>query len=200
MQRVQKFVVTMFIGGLIVILPTVVLLNILFWLVGWVTEVIEPLTGLIVETTRTNRLVAEAAALLSILTSCFMIGLLVQTSLGNWIHRWFENSFLARIPGYRILRDLVSQLGPKQNGGFSRPVLFSWDKQDNFFLAYITDEYGEDRYAIFIPTSPSPVNGFVIQTTLDHLRFLDVSAESMMKVVISCGVNSNQLMEKIESS
>lgn len=190
MQRAQQFFKTLLIGGFVVIMPSVVLVKIFLWLLGWLTQAIAPVTGLIASATQHNQLIAQALAVMSIVLGCFFIGLIVQTRAGKWFQQRVENTFLSRLPGYTILRDLFSQLQPDQKRSFSRPVLFSWDRQENYLLAYITDEYDDDRFAIFLPTSPSPLNGYVVQTTREHLKFLDTSAEQVMQVVIGCGVGS----------
>lgn len=61
-------------------------------------------------------------------------------------------------------------------------------------MGFITDQYGEDGYAVFIPTSPGPMNGFVVQTSSAHLKFLDIDKEELMKTVIACGVGSASMM------
>jgi len=41
------------------------------------------------------------------------------------------------------------------------------------------------------------MNGYVIQTNIDHITFLDVSAETAMKTIVSCGVGSENIMSHI---
>ena len=197
MREIKKFVTNVFIGGLVVVLPISILINVFQWLYNWTTDVIAPVTGVIIATTATNLVVADLIAFFGILACCFFIGLLVRTRIGKWVYEWTENNFLSFIPGYKTLRDVISHLNPDQQRAFSKPVLYSWDKGDNYLLAYVTDEYPDDRYAIFIPTSPSPMNGYVIQTTKEHIKFLDISSETMMEAVIGCGLGSRKIMSKV---
>lgn len=124
----------------------------------------------------------------------------MKTTWGKWLHERLEYWFLARVPGYKMLKELFTKLKPQEEQKFSKPVLVHFDKSDQEFLGFVTEEYEGDRYAVFIPTSPSPMNGFVVQTDVSKLRFVNVSAESMMKTVISCGVGSAALVKQADVS
>lgn len=199
MKKFKHLVFTAFLGGLVVILPVVILLKLFIWLLNWITGIIQPLTGFIIATTQSSVYAAELISLSCILLACFLTGLLVRTAWGNWVHGFTERWFLERLPGYKMLKEIFTHLKPEENRSFSKPVMISLDKSKNYFMGFITDQYGDDQYAVFIPTSPSPVNGFVVQTSGEHLKFLDTDTENVMKTVISCGVGSANLMEKIQS-
>lgn len=197
MSKIKKFFTTVLLGGFLAILPITIVLNILLWLIRWITNIIEPLTRLILTATHTDRLIAEFLSFALIISACFFIGLFIKTNAGKWLQDKAEQGLLGRIPGYKMLKELSVQLQSGTQRSFSKPVLFSLDKNDNYFIGYITEEYGEDQYAVFIPTSPSPMNGYVIQTNIDHLKFLDISAEKAMKIIVSCGVGSENIMTHI---
>lgn len=197
MKKIKDYVTTTLLGGILIVLPIALLLSLLRLVTTWIAGAIEPLTSMIISATQASKLVADGVALSSILISCFIVGFLVRTRAGNWIYQWLDSQILSRIPIYSSLQEIFANFKSGNQPTRSRPVLFSWNKTDNFLLAYITDEYADGGYAIFIPTSPSPLNGFVIQTTQEYLQFLDVSTETMMKTVISCGVDSGKLMKKV---
>ncbi|MFT5657762.1 MAG: putative membrane protein [Gammaproteobacteria bacterium] len=197
MKKFKNFILITVLGGLVVILPVVILLKLIIWLITWFSNFIQPLTDLVLSSTLTNIYIAEIVSMSSILLVCFITGLLVKTAWGKWIHNLTERWFLQRIPGYKTLKELFAQLKPAQERAFSKPVLISLDGNKNYFMGFITDEYGEDGYAVFIPTSPSPVNGFVVQTSSAHLKFLEMDKEALMKTVISCGVDSASMMGAI---
>lgn len=199
MEKIKQFILTVFLGGLTVILPVAILYQVFKWLFGWLTQMIEPLTSLIINATKTNQLISEILAVVSLLLLCFFVGLFVKTTWGKLIQSLTEHWFLERIPGYKTLKELLSNLQPDQERAFSKPVLITLDKSENYFLGFVTDQYDDDRYAVFIPTSPSPVNGFVVQTTRSHIKFVDTPSESMMKTVLSCGVGSSEIMKKIKT-
>lgn len=198
MEKIKTFLVTAFIGGLVVLLPVAVLFKIFIWIFQWLAGLIAPVTGLMIATTSVSEALAQGLAFLSVVLTCFFVGLLVRTAWGSWAHKHLEYWILARIPGYKTLKELFLKLQPAQGQTFSKPVLFSLEKSGNELLGFITEEYGNGRYAVFIPTSPSPMNGFVVQTTEEHIRFVNVSADAMMKTVIACGVGSELIIKNSE--
>lgn len=198
MKKIKTFFSTVFIGGLTVILPVAVLLQVFQWLLGWLTDIIKPLTGVILAKTQSNLFVAEVLGLVTILAGCFAVGLVVRTAGGQWIHNFLERWLLERIPGYATLKEFFGQLTAGQKRAFSKPVLFTFDGHKNYLLGYITAEYDDDCYAVFIPTSPSPLNGYVVQTRSENLKFLTVKPEEVMNTVIGCGVGSANIMASVD--
>jgi uncharacterized membrane protein len=142
MNKIKKFFTTVLLGGFLAILPITIVLNILLWLIRWITNIIEPLTRLILTATHTDRLIAEFLSFALIISACFFIGLFIKTNAGKWLQDKAEQGLLGRIPGYKMLKELSVQLQSGTQRSFSKPVLFSLDKNDNYFIGYITEEYG----------------------------------------------------------
>lgn len=197
MSKIKDFFITTFIGGLVVLLPVAILYQLFGWFLSVVSEFISPVTDLVAKTLQTDLFISEIMAGLGVLFCCFLIGLIIRTAWGAWLHKFVEKIFLARLPGYQGIRDLLSQLNSKSKNSFTQPVLYAFDNNENYLIGFITDSYQEDRISVFIPTSPSPVNGFVIQTSSSNVKKLDISTEAAMKVVIACGVGSNKMIQKL---
>lgn len=47
---------------------------------------------------------------------------------------------------------------------------------------------GEEKVAVFVPTTPNPTSGFMIFAAKEDLDYLDISVEEATKMVISLGV------------
>jgi len=197
MSNIKNFFTTTFIGGLVVLLPIAILYKLFGWFLSIVREFISPVSELVADKLYTDLFISELVAALGVLFFCFMVGLIIRTAWGAWLHHLVERIFLANIPGYQSIRDLLSQLNSKSKNSFTQPVLYSFDNNKNYLIGFITDTYSENRVSVFIPTSPSPVNGFVIQTDLSNVKKLDISTEAAMKIVIACGVGSNQMIQKL---
>ncbi len=194
MRKVKEFFTTIFIGGLTVILPVFIIFKLLVWLFEWITGVLQPITGLIVSTAHINEWLSEILAIVGLVFGCFLVGLFVKTTLGKLIHEMAERWFLEHLPGYKMLKEVFKQLEPSEKKSLTKPVLINLDGHESSLMGFITDEYDDNRFAVFIPTSPSPLNGFVVQTSADRIRFLDTSAENVMKAVIACGVGSSNIV------
>lgn len=188
LSRFKNFLSTVFVGGLLAILPVVIIFKVFSWLFTWLMEFIHPFTTVITSNTGFNITAAKIIATTAVILSCFIIGILVKTAWGKWLQSFTERWFLQKIPGYTALKEIFNQFQPDNKQNFSKPVLITLDKGANYLMGFVTDKYDNDRYSVFIPTSPSPVNGFVVQTTSENLKFIDAPSETVMRSVLSCGV------------
>ena len=202
MKRLKAFFTLTLLGGLAVVLPLTIFLMIFEWLFVLVTEAIQPLTDWLTAYADVKELVADIIVVLSIVGVCFAIGLLVKTGVGRWLHRVFDNSLSKLAPGYRIIRELVSQfLGSDDsaslfNGKVCKARIYGADNPVAV-TAIVTDEYesnGQAIYTVFVPTAPIPSSGMVYHLPLSCVELLpNISVEAAMRTVIACGTGSKIL-------
>ncbi len=202
MKRLKAFFTLTLLGGLAVVLPLTIFLMIFEWLFVLVTEAIQPLTDWLTAYADVKELVADIIVVLTIVGVCFAIGLLVKTGVGRWLHRVFDNSLSKLAPGYRIIRELVSQfLGSDDsaslfNGKVCKARIYGADNPVAV-TAIVTDEYesnGQAIYTVFVPTAPIPSSGMVYHLPLSCVELLpNISVEAAMRTVIACGTGSKIL-------
>ncbi|MGD9303588.1 MAG: hypothetical protein PVF79_04945, partial [Desulfobacterales bacterium] len=78
MDRLKTFIKTSIIGGLAVILPAVVLTLIFRWLYNWITDIIQPLTDLVIAKGQFQEIVADVLVIAIILAVCFLVGVVIK--------------------------------------------------------------------------------------------------------------------------
>ena len=66
---------------------------------------------------------ADLLVIALLVTTCFLTGLLVRTSVGNFIHTRLEQGFLAKFPGYTIIKETVQQFVGDKKSPFSQVAL-----------------------------------------------------------------------------
>lgn len=203
LARIKNFFRTTLLGGVIVILPAIILILAFKWLFGVVGKAIEPLTDLVVKLLPTpqryNDLIATAVVLAVIVLGCFFLGLFVRTRLGQMIYSAFENSFLSRAPGYRMIKETVTQLLGKKTSSFSSVALVQIFENDTTVTAFITDRHDNGMVTVFVPTGPNPTSGFIYHLDQRYVHPVDISIEDAMRSVISCGAGSEKLVKGIRN-
>jgi uncharacterized membrane protein len=203
LTRTKKFFKTTLLGGIIVILPAIILIFAFKWLFGVVGNAIEPLTNM-AERQLTlgeyNRYVAPVIVLSVIILGCFLFGLFVRTKLGQMIYMGFENSFLSKAPGYRMIKETVNQLLGKKTSRFSTVALVQIFENDTLVTAFITDEHENGMVTVFVPTGPNPTSGFIYHLDRKFVHPVDISVEDAMRSVISCGAGSEKLVKSIRDN
>jgi uncharacterized membrane protein len=201
LKRTKNFFKTTLLGGIIVILPAIILFLAFKWLFGVVGHAIAPLSSLVIDSLPTpeqyNPLIATLMALLVIILSCFMFGLFVRTRLGLMIYSAFENSLLSRAPGYRMIKETVNQLLGKKTSPFSSVALVRIFENDTKVTAFITDRQEDGTITVFVPTGPNPTSGFIYHLDQQYVHPVKVSVEEAMRSVISCGAGSGALLGKL---
>ncbi len=204
LQRTQNFLRTTLIGGVIVILPAIILIFAFKWLFGVVANAIQPLTNLAVETIplpeRFNEAIATVIVLAVIILVCFFFGLFVRTRLGQIIYHGFENSVLSKAPGYRMIKETVNHFIGRKESPFASVALVQLFENDTLVTAFITDRHGNGTVTVFVPTGPNPTTGFIYHLKQEFVHPVAVSVEEAMRSVISCGAGSEKLIKELSNA
>lgn len=197
MKRLNEFIKTSLIGGIVVVLPVAILIFLFKWLFALVTDIIQPLTDLIIKITvrsRVQELLADITALSVIIISCFVIGVIVKTKVGTFVYHNIENRILRAAPGYSLIKEtVISFLGSKK-APFSKVALVEIFAQGTLVSAFITDEHADGSYTVFVPTAPNPTSGYVVHVEGQYVHPVDVPVEDAMRSIISCGAGSRRLI------
>lgn len=201
LKKTKLFFRTTIIGGVIVILPSIILIFAFKWLFGMVSNGIKPLTDLVIATfpqqDKYNQMIATAIVLAVIVTGCFLVGLFIRTRMGQWFYNGIENSLLSKAPGYTMVKETVNQFLGKKESPFSSVALVQIFENDTKVTAFITDRHPDGTVTVFVPTGPNPTSGFIYHLNETYVHPVDVSVEDAMRSVISCGAGSGKLIENL---
>jgi uncharacterized membrane protein len=200
LQRTKLFFKTTILGGVIVILPTIILVFAFKWLFGVVGQAIRPLTNLVINNltlpNQYDQIIATLIVLSVIVLGCFLVGLFVRTRLGQLIYSGFENSLLHKAPGYKMIKETVNQFLGKKESPFSSVALVQIFENDTKVTAFITDRHDDGTVTVFVPTGPNPTSGFIYHLHEKYVHPVDVAVEDAMRSVISCGAGSGELVKQ----
>lgn len=135
-----------------------------------------------------------------ILTGVVIIitGLFAANLIGQRMVRFWEN-LLQRIPVVKSIYGSVKQVSDTLLSGsgmaFKKVLLVHYPHPQAWSLAFQTNVPNEVReqldaehVAVFIPTTPSPVNGFYFYVRKDETIELDMSVDAALKAIVSMGV------------
>jgi uncharacterized membrane protein len=196
MEQIKSFIKTSLIGGFIVILPVVILIGAFTWIFNFIIKIIQPLTDILVVRSDLQEIVAHVVVIILILLLCFVLGILVKTSIGKFFYSFIENALLKKIPGYSLVKETVLQfLGNKQSP-FSSVALVNIFGNETLVTAFITDTHDDGSYSVFVPTGPNPTSGNIYHLNEQYVHKVDVPVEDTMRSIISCGSGSGKLVEK----
>lgn len=187
-------------GGLVVVLPITLLVLIIRLLFNLVIGFIRPLTHLLGFSDSINVWVVNLLVLVLIFLTFFLIGLAVRTEIGKRLFVRLEEQWLKPLPFYAVLRETVQQLFSKDKMPFSKVALVDPFGSGTLMTGFVTDELPGGYYTVFVPTAPNPTNGFIFHVKADKVYLLDVRTEDAMRSVISLGIGSVKLFDKLPRS
>ena len=201
MKRLRSFVSITLLGGFMVILPIAIFLWLVEWLLGLVRAMIQPLSHWLIEQTAFTNIIADLLGVFLLLTGCFMIGLFIKTTVGEWVHDQLDAWLTRLAPGYKTIREVVSQL----LGGEGNTSLLKGDVCRAYLMgraagvsvtAIVTAKHSNGDYTVYAPTAPIPTSGFVYHLSAECVDLLPhVSVEEAMRTVIACGSGSQVISE-----
>jgi uncharacterized membrane protein len=188
MKHLRDFFVSSVVGGLLILAPIYFSILLLFKAMQAVAGVVRPLAKLLPNWIPAERILSFVLVLLM----CFLIGAAVRTPRGRRARERLENSLFARIPGYALFRSLTQQLaGSREEQGW-KPCLA--EIEEALVPAFITEEFGEGYFAVFVPAAPTPFSGSIYILTPERVHPIDVPFTHAIKSISRCGLGSKQLV------
>ncbi len=195
MNKVRQFFKTTFVGGFLVVLPVVILLLVLKWVYESLLSYVTPVTNLVIQTTRINEFVAAIIAFSLIILIFFLVGLIIKTEMGKVSFTAFENKFLSKVFGYKIIKETVVQLFGEEKTIFKSVALVKLFGNETKMTAFVTDEHNDGCFTVFIPSGPAPTAGFVYHVKAEQIEILDVPVEQALRTILSLGAGSKKMLE-----
>ena len=196
MKRPLQFLRTALVGGLLFLVPIVVLVIVLGKALAIVHKVVDPLAERLpvhsIIGLRTPMLLAIAIIVLF----CFLAGVLARTALAKKLVRSLETAVLANVPGYELLKGMgESMLGVEKQTGH-QVVLARIE--DAWQIAFLVERLEGGHVAVFVPGAPNPLSGSVYFMTEDRIKAVDIAAAGAMKCLRRVGAGSNALLHGLD--
>jgi len=189
-----------FLTGLLLVAPFAVTVWALRLLIGFVGGSITPLFQPYLPDALSHlpALVWDIATTIIVLALVTTLGFFSRVFLGQWVGALAERA-IQGIPGiggfYNSVKQFIDTFGTKDRAQFSKVVLVQFPRAGAWTIGFVTNTTrGEphqhlpsEHWAVFVPTCPSPVNGFFMFMPASELVELEMSVGDGMKTVISCG-------------
>ncbi len=199
-KKFKHFMQATIIGGVAVLLPVVLTVVVLNWLFNFVLGLIYPITKMMVEQADMQKYLADILVIVILTTLCFVVGLLVETRFGDFIHRKVEGRILKSIPGYTLFRNTAKQFLGKGKSPFSQVALVDPFGSGAMMTAFVTAEHPGGCCTVFIPSALNPTTGLIFHMAAEKVYKVDMSVEDAMRTIISCGAGSSSLICQLKDA
>ena len=187
-----------FITGLLIWIP----LAITVWVLALIVRAMDQSLLLLPPAIRPETLLGfyspGIGALMTVLV-VLLTGLVTTNIVGQRLVRFWEG-ILSRIPVVKSIYYSVKQISDTVFSGtgeaFRKVLLVRYPHPQAWSVAFQTSapanevsrQTGEELVSVFIPTAPSPVNGFFFFVRKQDTIELDMSVDDALKYIVSMGV------------
>lgn len=196
LQKLTRFIATTVLGGVVVVLPAVILFLLVRLVFRSIVPILEPVGHLFELQDYVQKWMVDMLSLALVITGFFLLGLMVRTRFGSRFFDRIEQQYLYKLPLYSILRETIRQFTGSSKTPFSQVVLVDVFNSSTKMLGFITEELANDELAVFVPTGPNPTNGFIFILPRDKVELVNIRTEDAMRIVIGLGVGMDSAIRK----
>lgn len=166
----MSFIKTTIVGGLLFLVPVVVVILVVGEALTLMMAVAGPMAGALPIDSLGGVAMANIVAALLILLVCFAAGLVARTSTAQRFARSLEDSILQKIPGYSLVRGITSSLSTENVEGM-RVVLVSLGYSSR--VGVEIERVGSERVVVYFPGAPNAWAGEVHVVEAQQVERLD---------------------------
>jgi uncharacterized membrane protein len=193
MKPIADFVKTTFVGGLLFLVPAVLIVLLVKQAVEFARKILTPIEKLFPVEKIGGVAVEHVLAILLILAVCFLAGLAVRTSPGAKLNAWLERVILRRVPGFGMVKRAAKEMANIESQSDFSVALARIE--DAWVLSFIVEKLDSGLLAVFVPSVPTPAVGSIYYLTEDRVRRLDVPVSSAISCIMRLGVGSKELLQ-----
>ncbi len=193
MRKQIGFLKTTAIGGLIFLLPLIVLAALLGQVVQIVIAVAEVLGEWLPVNTPGGWATVLGLAVLAIVLACFFAGLAARRSFARRFSETIEKNLSMIFPRYVILKDqMAGTLGGNETKPQLKPI---WVRlHDRAQLALEVERGPDSLVTVYLPGSPDPWAGSLVYLKAAQVESLDVKFADAVGICEQLGRGSTALL------
>lgn len=181
---------TTILGGLVFLIPFVVLLAIAGKAYEVMRVIAQPIADAIGMEWLGAVLVVNTITALVTIVVCYVAGLLATRAAGQRLYRQIDDRLLDLFPRYGFVKAMASGLG-QENIATMTVVLVRFDDQSQIGFEV---ERNDEQVVIYLPGSPDPWSGAVTFVTPDRVGRLDVGFNTAVKRMRLAGRGALELI------
>lgn len=198
-MKIRKATIkSVFLTGLLVLVPFAITLWVLSLIIGTMDQTLLLLPG---KWQPENLIGFRLPGLGAVLTVAFvfLVGLLTQNIAGRKLFEWWT-AMVRRIPVigplYGSIQQVSDTLLSGNDNAFRKALLIEYPRKGAYTVAFLTGTPGTgvaehlpgEHVSVYVPTTPNPTSGFFLLVPKDEVVELDMSIEAALKYIVSMGV------------
>lgn len=188
MTFIRRFVVSAFMGGLLVLLPLYLSILLILKVVDGILALVRPAASVLPEWMPYPRLLAIAA----LVVACVVLGIALRVSAARLFRDHLERWLLEKLPGYALFRSVTQRFTGASHAREWKPALAEID--DGLVPVFIVEEVDARRVTVFVPSAPTPLAGSVRVLAIERVHPIDVTFTQAVKAISQWGSGTRELV------
>ena len=191
----MKFIKTTIIGGLVFMVPLVIVTAVVGKALDIMTRVATPMGHMLPVDSIGGVVVGNLLALSALALLCFFAGLVAKSKLAAKVYRSLDNMLLA-IPGYAFVKGFTDGMAETQENAKSLiPVLVRFDDHEQ--IGFEIERLAQGKVVVYLPGAPSPWSGSVVYFSAERVKRLDLTVAQASNNIRSLGRDSQRFQEQM---
>lgn len=195
LHRIGDYLWSLFLNGLLTILPIALTLAIFHISLKLLTSWLEPIRAWQPEFLAWIPFSEIILAIVIIFVIGTILKLFMFRSIVHAFEHFFSHMPLIR-PIYNGIKQLVRAFGPHDEYTFKKVVMIEFPRKGVYSLGFLTSELkkelspnqNETFLNIFVPTTPNPTSGYYVAIAESQVKMTKLSRQEAMALIISGGI------------
>ncbi len=192
MSGKSGFIKSTIIGGIVFLVPIVILVAIIGKAFEIMKALATPLSDKIPIDSIGGFATANLITIAIIVLFCFLAGLVARTTLANKFVQSLESKLLSKLPVYAFVKNMTEHVSGIKTGGLI-PILAP--APGGWRVAFEIERIEGGNVAVYLPSAPNPWSGSVCILPEDSIKPLDIPLSSLIEHFEGFGKGSNELLK-----
>ncbi len=191
----MKFIKTTVIGGLLFLIPIILLIMILTKVHSLLLVVAKPLDDVIPLDKVGGIAVANILVIIMIILICFLAGILATGKYMKKFQHGIESKLLIKLPGFAIIKGFMDSIKTTEEASENFiPVLVSFDDSEQ--LCFEVERTSNEKVVVYLPGAPNPWSGTVLYVDKARVKRLNTSVTEAVNSIQMLGLGTENLINK----
>lgn len=193
MNSILKIIKATFLGGILFLVPLVVLIIVLEKGYGLVQKTTLPLVSTLPKVSVLGLAIQELVGILIIILICFIAGLLAKTAAAEKLVQKLEDGILSFVPGYSFMKSMNENILGFESKEDLKVIMVPTDAGWQF--AFLIEQISENVFSVFIPDAPNPWSGSVVFVEKKDIREIEITQKQALACIRKLGYGSKELLK-----
>jgi uncharacterized membrane protein len=197
MRAVYRFFKSTMLGGLVILVPIVVIGAIVVWVVQSAIAILTPVFEWLPDKSVGGVSLTLVAVLAALIGGCFLAGLVAETAIIRRLGELAER-FALFVPGYALMKNVGADFVGIERKQPVRTVLVRFEA--SWQLGFLMETLNDGRLVVFVPGVPRALVGTLHIVAAERVQLLNMTVSAALDNLSRLGVGLRETpMESVTS-